>query len=118
METKSASRIFLEGFASVALLAVGAAAVVLALRVSRPLQRSAPLTERATPNTSHDFTLIQLGTVRRDQFLLDRRSGRIWQPVCDGAVSGMDCKGVMVFQEMYVPDLTPDSSDAAKLHRR
>lgn len=52
------------------------------------------------PNAEHDFQLIQLGEFRRDQFLLDRKTGRVWQPVCSGKSTGPDCAGEMVWVEM------------------
>lgn len=38
------------------------------------------------------FELIQLGTMRRDQFLLDKETGQIWVNTClVGAHTGPDC---------------------------
>ena len=36
------------------------------------------------------FKIIQLGNLRRDQFLLDTEAGKIWRSVCIGK-GGPDC---------------------------
>lgn len=63
-----------------------------------------------------NYDVVQLGQYRRDQFLIDRRSGRIWQSVCSGEVSGPDCKGMQVWEEMFVSGVTPASSPAARAY--
>jgi hypothetical protein len=68
-----------------------------------------------------DFHLVQLGTMRRDQFLVDRRSGRVWRSVCltsgaamtGGVTRGPDCNGLEMWEEMYVDGVTPPESAAA-----
>jgi hypothetical protein len=64
-----------------------------------------------------EFKLIQLGEFRRDQFLIDQRSGRIWRIVCSGEVSEADCKGMNIWEEMYVMGVTPPSSFATVSYR-
>jgi len=49
--------------------------------------------------------------MRRDQFLVDQKTGRIWQSACMGNVSGADCTGMVIWQEMYVDGITPSDSD-------
>ncbi len=71
----------------------------------------------ASATRTPDFELVQLGTFRRDQFLIDRRSGRVWQSVCTGKSSGPDCNGLMIWHEMSVAGLTPPDSEAAKSYR-
>jgi len=61
----------------------------------------------------HNFQLVQLGEMRRDQFLYDKRTGRIWNSVCTGQVSGANCSGMLVWQEMYVDGITPPTSQAS-----
>ena len=55
----------------------------------------------------HDFRLVQLGEFRQDQFLVDGGTGRVWQSVCAGEVVGPDCKGMLIWKEMYVGGVTP-----------
>ena len=50
----------------------------------------------------HDYQLIQLGDFRRDQFLIDKNTGRVWNKVCSGDVKGADCDGELMFEEMAV----------------
>jgi hypothetical protein len=39
------------------------------------------------------FELVQLGSMRRDQFLLDKETGQLWRITCiAGAGQGGDCK--------------------------
>lgn len=38
------------------------------------------------------FQIIQLGTMRRDQFLLDTQTGKVWQPTCLHGSTGADCE--------------------------
>lgn len=65
-------------------------------------------------STRHDFQVTQLGDMARNQFLVDKQTGRVWQKVCGGEVKGMgDCDGVLVWEEMYVTDLTPPNSSPA-----
>ena len=72
-----------------------------------------PLVEvEAAPPTKHGFQLVQLGDFRRDQFLLDTDSGRIWESVCAGNVKDGDCDGVMVWSEMCVDGVVPKSKQA------
>jgi hypothetical protein len=64
-----------------------------------------------------EFQVVQLGEFRRDQFLLDRRSGRIWHSVCSGEVSGPDCKGMLIWDEMYVANLSEVLSPVSQAYR-
>jgi hypothetical protein len=64
-----------------------------------------------------DFQLVQLGQMRRDQFLIDRRTGRVWSSVCSGKTSGADCDGMIVWEEMYVYNVTPNDSPTAATYR-
>ena len=68
-------------------------------------------------STKHDFQLIQLGEMARNQFLLDGETGRVWQKVCDGENKGVgECDGILVWEEMYVSDLTPPDSRPALIY--
>jgi hypothetical protein len=43
-----------------------------------------------TGNTGR-FQLIQLSDARRDQYLLDTETGRVWQRTCVRGLNGADC---------------------------
>jgi hypothetical protein len=65
----------------------------------------------------HDFQLIQLGEMARNQFLLDKVSGRVWQKVCDGESKSIgECDGVLIWEEMFVTDLTASDSRPALVY--
>lgn len=65
----------------------------------------------------HEFQMEQLGDMARNQFLIDKTSGRVWQKACDGKSNGLgDCDGVMIWEEMYVADLTPPESRPALVY--
>lgn len=65
----------------------------------------------------YDFQLIQLGEMNRSQFLLDKKTGRVWQHVCDGEVDKIGgCDGIMVWSEMYISDWTPPDSRPALIY--
>jgi hypothetical protein len=65
---------------------------------------------------STEYHLVQLGEMRRDQFLIDKKSGRIWENICLGEVDGSDCKGLGIWEEMYVRGVTPSTTRAFRLH--
>lgn len=67
-------------------------------------------------SAKHDFQLIQLGDMVRNQFLLDKQTGRVWQKVCDGESKLGECEGILVWEEMYISDLTPSDSRAALIY--
>lgn len=100
---------------------IGIAALILAvsysIKVSQqklPPKVSQPkLPPIATPEP-HEFQLIQLGELRRDQFLLDKQSGRVWVSVCAGGMVGADCKGSVLWQELFVEGITPEYSPATE----
>lgn len=101
----------------VGVLLLGLAGVVGAIAMLQMASSlRAPLVE-AAPATKQGFQLIQLGEMRRDQFLVDRDSGRIWQSVCSGKVSGAECGGMEIWDEMYVDGVTPQISSAALNYR-
>lgn len=64
----------------------------------------------------YDFELVQLGEMNRNQFLLDKKTGRVWQKVCDGEIKQFECEGTMIWEEMYVDDWTPPDSRAALVY--
>lgn len=38
------------------------------------------------------YQLVQLGQMRRDQYLLDTATGRLWTVVCGAGAHGVDCE--------------------------
>lgn len=68
------------------ILLLGVAALIAAIRFAIP------------PTGS--FQLLQLGEYRRDQYLLDTQTGKVWVSVCWGTVSGADCSGSLVWEEV------------------
>jgi hypothetical protein len=57
---------------------------------------------------------VQLGQFRRDQFLVDRETGRVWSNVClsKAQTPSPNCDGLMIWEEMYVSGVTPPDSPA------
>lgn len=53
-------------------------------------------------NQKHDYQLVQLGDSRKDQYLLDKRTGRTWSSVCVGGSQGFNCDGEMLWDEQLV----------------
>lgn len=47
----------------------------------------------------HEYQLIQLGEYRRDQYLLDKKTGRTWVSVCTGESKNGDCTADIMWQE-------------------
>lgn len=102
----------------IGMLLLGLSALLFAVSfASRPLapKTTPPSTPRPenVSSAGPGFELVQLGSFRRDQFLVDQKSGRIWQSSCLGNVSGADCSGLLIWQEMYVDGITPSDSNAA-----
>ena len=98
------------------LLFIGLAALIAAaspfFRVA-PALPSAPAPASKSGILEHDFQLVQLGEFRRDQFLVDKRTGRVWQSICTGEAAGPDCKGMLIWDEMYVTGETPSSTSVS-----
>jgi hypothetical protein len=53
-------------------------------------------------NQEHDYQIIQLGQMRADQFLIDKKTGCVWTAVCRGEVKGSQCHGEIIWQKMWV----------------
>lgn len=106
---------------SVGLLMIGCAlllqAVTSAGLVERARAADAIPYSAASDQIRSNYQLVQLGEFRRDQFLVDQATGRVWRRVCTGGVSGVECDGMLVWDEMYVGGVTPSSSDAAADYR-
>ena len=104
--------------AGVGLLFLGLAALVAAIGFFITVANSAhesqvSFTSAIKDVPERDFQLVQLGNFRRDQFLVDKSSGRVWQSVCSGPANGPDCNGMLIWDEMYVGGVTPSDSGAA-----
>jgi hypothetical protein len=82
----------------------------------QPIGYNVDVHESRTPVP--DFHLVQLGTFRRDQFLVDNRTGRVWTSICMGKTSGADCSGSLMWEEMYVDGITPEDSLATFMYHR
>ena len=67
--------------------------------------------DTSSPNPSR-FELIQLGNMRRDQYLLDKQTGQLWQPTCmvSGKDSGIDCK-YSAWMKQDVEEITMSRND-------
>ena len=101
------------------LLLVGASAFIAASGYFASIANSSPKKAPVVPSqlsVKHDFQLVQMGDFRRDQFLVDKETGRIWQRVCSGEVAGADCKGLLMWDEMYVDGVTPGDSSATRIY--
>ena len=96
----------------IGMLLLGLAALWFAASFAGRPRAPKPIPPPANASTpSPGFELVQLGNMRRDQFLVDQKTGRIWQSACMGNVSGADCTGMVIWQEMYVDGITPSDSD-------
>ena len=106
------------------LLLLGVAAIIAAggffievANSTHEIQTSRP--SATQDSIEHDFQLVQLGDFRRDQFLVDKSTGRVWQSICSGPTSGPDCNGMLIWDEMYVGGgVTPSDSGAALAYLR
>lgn len=58
------------------------------------------------------FQLIQLGDMRRDQYLLDTQTGKLWTPVCQNG-SGADCD-YKAFMEVDVEQISISKKEIYK----
>lgn len=111
------SRPMIGTLGGVGVLLLGLASIVFAVSfASRSPELAPPPTLSNTPLVASvpgpGFKLLQLGTFRRDQFLVDQATGRMWQEVCMGKAVGPDCNGTLVWQEVYVDGITPKDSPA------
>jgi len=100
---------------SVGLLLFGLAALVIASSFAFHIVHPT-LKPIVSPPEQHDFQLVQLGDLRRDQFLVDKRTGRVWQSVCSGKASGSDCDAMIIWDEMYVSSVTPSDTDVVNAY--
>ena len=118
-EARSAPIVVFGKLGGFGLVLVGVAALVAAgsyfVSVANESHDSQAPIQTPTKET-HDFQLVQLGTFRRDQFLFDKSTGRVWQSTCAGEVSGPDCQGMLIWDEMYVDGVTPSDSSAARVY--
>lgn len=55
--------------------------------------------QRASVKEDHEYQLVQLGEFRRDQFLIDKKTGRTWVNFCAGEAKGPDCDGDVFWEE-------------------
>lgn len=68
--------------------------------------------KRETSLKTGRFELKQISQYRRDQYLLDTSTGRMWRPACTKvAKNGIDCDGTVFWGEVAVENLTRFSND-------
>lgn len=107
-------------FAGVGVLMLGVSALIFSASyvgfIPKPTFEFDP-TGATRVEPAHQFTLVQLGTLRRDQFLVDGSTGRVWASGCEGDVKGADCSGQIAFSEMNVEGITSENVMAARLHK-
>ncbi len=98
-----------------ALLMIGFSSLIAASGLFLQVVNTKPseqITSVSSETVKDDFQLIQMGEMRRDQYLVNKSNGRIWQKTCLGENLGPDCKGILSWDEMYVDGVTPDNSVA------
>jgi hypothetical protein len=124
-QSDSGSTIVFGRTAGTGLLLIGiaalAAAAALFLRMYKlPERATAESTRSVEVAPSHNYELIQLGTFRRDQFLVDRSTGRVWHSVCMSQAQSPspDCAGELFWAEMYVDGVTPNNTAAAAVFQQ
>ena len=118
-DTGDATTVVFGKLAGLGLLFAGAAALIAAGGFFVTVANAAHDTQasgRTPVSEKHDFQLIQLGNFRRDQFLVDKTTGRVWVSTCTGEVAGPDCQGILTWDEMYVDGITPSDSTAARVY--
>lgn len=60
-----------------------------------------------TVATGGRFQLIQLSEYRRDQYMIDTATGRVWEPVCSGTLNASSiCEGTVRFREVAIENLS------------
>ena len=117
-ENSAGTTVVFGKLAGIGLLTIGVAALIAALslfvRTSAPARQASSFQKLPAPQ-AHDFQVVQLGTFRRDQFLLDKDTGRVWHSTCvsQAQAPSVDCSGVIIWDEMYVSGVTPSDSPAA-----
>lgn len=94
---------------NIGLVLLGVAALIIAysyfLRTNAYVENLKKPSEKSEATNVADYQLVQLGSSRRDQFLLDKTNGRIWTSVCAGSFVGIECVGDYVWQEQMVVGL-------------
>lgn len=63
---------------------------------------------------THEYQLVQLSDFRRDQYLIDKKTGRTWVNICMGEVKGADCDGEILWQEKLAVGLNGYTSEDFK----
>ena len=91
------------------------AAIAMLLYAAAAASAGKPVAEiNETPPAKRGFQLVQLGDFRRDHFLVDADTGRVWQSVCSGDVKNGDCDGTMIWLEMCVEGTTTSKNSMLK----
>ena len=77
------------------------AALAMLLHVASPAGKAQGQLQAPT-EAKLGFEIVQLGEFRRDQFLVDRDSGGVWNRVCSGNVKDGECNGALIWEQMCV----------------
>ena len=113
--------IFLNCTLGVSALMAGAAALISALSAIGVLPHAVTIREPSPvalpqPQSCPPTPSFHVAQLQRDQFfLVDSRSGRVWERVCSGKTKGADCDGLLIWNEMYVSGVTPPESAATRV---
>lgn len=83
---------------------VGLAAILIAVGVCLMGLSHFLRAQHATSSSKHDYQMVQLGDMRRDQFLIDKETGRIWVKTCitSDTKPSIDCDGATMWVEQNV----------------
>ncbi len=68
----------------------------------------------------HNFELIQLGSMRRDQYLLDKKTGQIWAKTCmysKPSPNSIDCEFTAWMKE-DIQDMNGATADSIRTFAR
>lgn len=69
-------------------------------------------------NAESGYEIVQPDRSGRDIYMLDKKTGRVWQRDCMGQKGGFGCDGVLFWNEMYVENITPRDSGPAQAYDR
>lgn len=65
--------------------------IILAILVSLPAYAQSDEGPKNTKTSGGRFQLIQLSNMRRDQYMIDTQTGKLWAPSCEAANAKDEC---------------------------